>query len=481
MPSFEQSTGTLLKQQQSTVLSQKQLRSLELLHLPLPALESRLAQELTENPVLEEGDISRDETDNGGAEDVSPADEPEDEALLAEKAAEADEWSDELPLPGERETPLQAGENWDLLGNSPAPGPTLREILLMEIDTTEIPEELIPAVIEIISALDNDGYLRTNLADLAMICDASADEMETALHLVQNIAPPGVAARDLAECLALQLERQGGLTEKMKLLLSSGLEDVAENRLSGLEAKLGVTRDELNAMLGVLRSLNPAPGGEFSPSAAETVQPELEIVRQEDGSYKVVALRENFRKLSVSKLYEKLAEKENLSPEDKAYLLEKIASAKELIKALAMRDSTLLRLGEVIAEKQTAFLDKGVSELKPLTMKEAGELAGVGESTVSRAAAEKYVRTPHGVFPLRFFFSGGYGSGGDGCSFRAVMEKIREMIAGEERSNPLSDDKIAEKLNAAGIDIARRTVAKYRENMNIPPARKRKSPYDGQR
>ena len=147
MPSFEQSTGTLLKQQQSTVLSQKQLRSLELLHLPLPALESRLAQELTENPVLEEGDLSRDETDNGGAENVSPADEPEDEALLAEKAAEADEWSDDLPLPGERETPLQAGENWDLLGNSPAPGPTLREILLMEIDTTEIPEELIPAVI----------------------------------------------------------------------------------------------------------------------------------------------------------------------------------------------------------------------------------------------------------------------------------------------------------------------------------------------
>ena len=262
----------------------------------------------------------------------------------------------------------------------------------------------------------------------------------------------------------------------MKLLLSSGLEDVAENRLTDLEAKLGVTRDELNAMLSVLRSLDPAPGGEFSPRTAETVHPELEIIRQEDGTYKVIALRENFRKLSVSKLYEKLAEKEGLPPEDKAYLLEKIASAKELIKALAMRDSTLLRLGEVIAEKQTAFLDKGVSELKPLTMKDAGELVGVGESTVSRAAAEKYVRTPHGVFPLRFFFSGGYGSGGESCSFRAVMEKIREMIAGEERSNPLSDDKIAEKLNAAGIDIARRTVAKYRENMNIPPARKRKSP-----
>jgi RNA polymerase sigma-54 factor len=362
------------------------------------------------------------------------------------------------------------------MGNSPTPPPSLNELLLTELRSFDVPEKIRMIAEEIIYMLDQDGFLRINSADLAMVCDCSLSEAGEALLLVQNISPPGVGARDLPESLRLQLQHKGRLSPQMEKLLAEGMDDIAQNRLPKLAAKLGISMEELKGLLAELRQLDPAPGRRYTPASVSAVRPELEITSDGNGSFKVVPSQESFRRITVSPLYEKLSESPDLSADDRKYLQEKIARAKELITALESRDSTLKQLGEFIMHKQHDFLLHGKEALKPMTMREAGEFIKVGESTISRAVADKYITTPHGVLPLKYFFSGGYGGddGGEAVSSRAVMEKIKSLIASEDPFHPLSDDKIAALLRKQNLNVARRTVAKYRDILKIPGSSLRK-------
>ena len=475
MPELTNYASQQQKLQQSQQLSAWQRTSLELLHLPLTALESRLLQEFTVNPVLEEESFPAQESaepDELPANDLRKDDDNSDDA---ETYDPADSWADELPLP-ENRSGMAAERYLELLGNSPAPPPSLGELLFAELAASDAPERVKDIAAEIISMLDNDGFLRVNSADLAMICDCDLSEAEAALALVQTIAPPGVGARDLPESLRLQLQRKGKLSAQMEKLLADGMEDIAQNRLPKLAAKLAVSMNELHAMLEELRHLDPAPGRKYTPASVSVVRPEMEIESDGNGGFKVVPLRDAFCRIIVSPLYEKLSTSPGLSAEDKAYLQEKLARAKELIAALESRDSTLKQLGEFIMLRQRDFMQRGKEALKPMTMREAGEFIKVGESTVSRAVADKYIRTPHGVFPLKYFFSGGYGGndGTEAVSSRAVMEKIRGLIAAEDPAHPLSDERIAALLRKQNLDIARRTVAKYRDILKIPGSSLRK-------
>ncbi|MCI5779139.1 MAG: RNA polymerase factor sigma-54 [Lentisphaeria bacterium] len=456
-------TGKLEQRQQ---LSPVQRHSLEILALPLAALETKLAQEFAVNPVLEEvppesaGDLP---------EEGRPGD-AEDENDYERNAACADEWADELPLPGS--APSGGAERDDAaadpLGNSPAPPPSLKTMLLAELNCANCPEKLFPPAVEIISALNDDGLVASNLADIAMASDADMDDVLAALRLVQNIAPAGVAARDVSESLKLQLERRGQLTPVLAKLLTEGREDLEKNRLPALCAKLDVSPAELEEMLKLLRTLDPAPGRERRPEVA-AVLPDIEIVRTEDGGYRTVVRREFRSRVAVSPLYEKLLERPDLSGEDRAYLTEKINRAREFVQAMTLRESTLKRIGDVIIAEQRDFLDRGVRELKPMTMKQTAAQLDLSESTVSRAVAEKFAATPQGMFPLRFFFSGGYHSeNGSEVAAQAVKEQIRRAIAAEDPAAPLSDDALAGLLKRSGLSVARRTVAKYRESMRIP-------------
>ncbi len=469
MPDQQQTLSTALRQEQQ--LSARQLQSLELLHLPALELEERLIQELAQNPLLEA------EIDDFAPPPEAPetAPEPDDEASLAEKAAESDEWADELPLPGGSAQAFGATEEErDFLLNSLAAPPSLQEQLSAELATTDAPPRLRQLAEEVIAAIDDSGYLRSTAADLAMSAAAESEEVEEAIRLVQSFDPPGVGCRDLAECLRLQLERAGRLSPLLENLLGEHLEEIARNRLPQLARTLSVSLDELNAALGELKRLNPFPGSALAPEHADFVVPEVAIRRTLEG-YEAVPRRERQVRLYLAERYLKLLETPDLPPEDRAYLKEKLQQARELIRALEQRESTILRIAQVIIETQRDFLDAGVEALKPLTMKQAGERLELHETTISRAVANKFVETPQGVFPFKFFFTTGFtNEDGEALSNRAVMERLRELVRQENPARPLSDEQLAVTLKAEGLAIARRTVAKYRESMNIPSSNLRK-------
>lgn len=466
--------GASLEQRQQQQLSLRQRQALELLHLPALELEERLTHELEANPLLEE--LPPENPPETALENTTPTPDNDslgDEAELDEKLVEDnDDWADELPLPDEE---VSTGDDlvFDRVASSAAPDFSLSEELHHELATCRVSPRLAELAGAIIDSLDASGYLRTPTADLAMAFDADEAEVAAALRLVQSFDPPGVGARDLAEALRLQLERSGRLTPLLERLLAEGLDDLARNRLPALARRLGVSVAELNSAIAELRSLNPLPGERLSEETGSEAVPEIEIVRRGD-DFVVRSLREHRRRIGFSERYLRLLENDaELSGEDRAYLRDKYQRARELMRALEQRGTTLERLGGVIVATQREFLEHGVASLKPLTMKQAGAMIGVHETTISRAAADKYVATPQGIFPFRFFFSAGYehaGESGDAVSNRVVMERIRELIAAEDSTHPLSDERVSELLKAENFPVARRTVAKYRELMKIPPS-----------
>ncbi len=461
-------TGQLAQQQH---LAQNLQRSLELLALPLPELESRLIAELSVNPLLESGALS----DLPAAEipeKTAQAPETEDENDFESNSILPEEWSDQLPWPVGKAA--DNDEKSDYMASLAAPPPQLRSELLSELHSMPLPENILKLACEVVSALNDDGFLAVNPADIAMQCDADMSEVMEAVHLVQQIAPAGIGARDLPECLKLQLQRQNKWNSKFAALLDEGLADLEKNRPDLLMKKLSLSKEELGAMLKTLRSLDPAPGRR-SASSAVVLIPDLIITRDAQGNYRAVTRQTAAMKVRVSPYYEKLLEDKSLSEEDRAYVSENLSRAKELIKAVAMRQSTLQLLGDLLIIRQREFLDKGKAFLKPMTMKSVAEELQLSESTISRTAADKLADTPQGVVPIRFFFSSGVDSADGGeVSNRAVMEKIRQLIEAEDSSAPLSDDALAKLLKADGILLARRTVAKYRESMKIPSSSIRK-------
>ena len=467
---MENNLSQSIQQQQKQLLSQRQQQSLELLHLPLQELDARINEELEKNPLLEEKEpVSRLETPEEKENSANDGQE-EGSAVSADEAARL-LWGDDLPSSGSYSSGDREDDG-DFWSNSPAPPPSVDEQLETEIATSNLPERMKETARIIIDNLDEHGYLRSHLADLAMLCDADMEEMEQALLLVQSFDPPGIAARDLGECMRLQLIRKNQLSPLLeKLTQPDMLEQIAANHIPRIASELGVTPDEINEALGILRKLDPVP---VASKAEETRVPELEILWN-GTEYTVNAPFARERKLFISEKYEKLLLDPATSKEDRDYIREKPNSAKELIRSLQMRGDTLTGIGRVIVKTQRDFLDRGKSALKPLTMKQAGEELGLHETTISRAAADKFVRTPHGVFELRDFFSGGFtSSDGEDISARAVREKIRDLIRDEDPYDPLSDDKISGLLAEQGLDVARRTVAKYRDILKIPSTRLRK-------
>ncbi|MCQ2378721.1 MAG: RNA polymerase factor sigma-54 [Victivallaceae bacterium] len=445
---------------QTQQLSLRQRTALEVLQLPRLELEARIDEELAANPLLEE---LVPETSELPAE-KEPAGETGDDDDFEEKMADSDEWHNDLPLPDE-------GDNdTDFWSGVAAAPPSLSEQLQRELSGANIPEKKRGLCEKIIDALDEKGYLATPLADVAMSCDADLAEAETALRFVQSLDPAGIAARDLGECFRLQLERRGQWSGAVKKLIENGLDDLERLSLPALGAKCGETVASMQAALGMLRQLDPAPGRTGSDAAA--VFPDLRIFATETGGFDAQLLRERERKIGISERYRKLLDDPTLSADDRNFIREKVRAAGEWLKALEMRGSTLLRLGRWIAQKQEEFFRRGIEKLLPLTMKQAGEALEVHETTISRAVSGKYAATPRGVLPLRFFFSGGYQENETGAtvSVRAIEEKIRKLVAEEDPAHPLSDDALANALQKEGIAIARRTVAKYRKALHIPPS-----------
>jgi RNA polymerase sigma-54 factor len=439
---------------------------------------------MNQNPVLEQdstpgedlvGDFIAATESASDSQEAEPQDKVSGDEQIAEMIKLADEWHDFLPPAHSRKIyTSEDDEKREHFFASLAEEPSLQEQLMEQLRFVEASPRTLELAELIIGSIDEQGYLRSHLADLAIAGDADMKELDKALKLVQSFDPPGIGARDLKECLILQLKRAGKAKSKEVRLVEQHLDDLARNRLPQIARKMRVSMDYLYDMIAEIRSLNPNPGGSLSKNHPIFVIPEI-TVEENDGEFHILGNDDNLPRLRISQLYCNLLEDPNTPNETKNYIKMKLTSGKALIKSIEQRQSTIKRIAEIIVDSQYDFLKKGVEHLRPLTMQQVADKLDLHETTISRAIANKYIQTPVGLFEFRYFFSGGYQSAdGEEVSSRSVKEKIRDLVNSENKSKPLSDQKIVAMMKEQGFDIARRTVAKYREELGIPASNLRK-------
>jgi RNA polymerase sigma-54 factor len=469
-----------LRQEQT--LAPQQIQSLEILLAPLLELQAKINMELETNPTLEQETPGNEELSGDLIADaesavmaVSESEKKElDDGGISELIQLSEVWHDFLPVgPLQSFSPEDEKKRqhfFDSLVNEVS----LQEHLMEQLKHLNLSKEERERAELIIGSVDNTGYLRSILEDLATIAEVDVKEMEKALKLVQSFDPPGIAARDLKECLLLQLKRAGNKDFILERLIEEHLDDIAANKLPLVAKKMNISMEELHSYINKIKRLNPYPGTALAPDNPVYIVPEVKIEKV-DGKFVVIPNDESIPKLRVSQFYLKLLENPATSKETKEYIKEKLLKSKSLIKSIVQRQKTIVKIAEVILECQYEFFEKGIEALKPLTMQYVADKLNLHETTISRAIANKYMLTPFGLFEFKFFFSSGFQSdSGEDVSSRSVKEKIKDLIARENPAKPISDSKIAKLLKEQGLSVARRTVAKYREDMGIPSSHLRR-------
>jgi len=328
----------------------------------------------------------------------------------------------------------------------------------------------------IIHNLDEDGMLRASVEEIANMGPYPAPEVERALGVVQALDPPGVAARDLVECLRLQLRHLGLEGSPTDVMVKDHIRQLQSHQYTDISRQMGLTPDEVSEHLEIIRHLDPKPGLKYSPDRSTYILPDVFVVKEGE-DYKIILNDESLPKLRISPTYKRMLDvKEPGSEETRTYVKDKLRSALWLLKSVDQRQRTIYKVAESIVKHQRGFLDGGVQHLRPLVLRDVANDIGMHESTVSRVVANKYMHTPRGVYEMRFFFHSGITSTmGEAISSVTIKDKIRHMIDAEDGTRPLSDSRIAELLGERGLPLARRTVAKYREELRIPPSNLRRS------
>jgi RNA polymerase sigma-54 factor len=484
MASFELTQQLVQSLRQEQIMAPQQIQALEILLATVPELEQRINQELAENPTLEVLDTGSQslvgnpvEDDAEGARDAgseAAAEAAAHDESLATLVQLADSWRDYAPP---RTYSAEDLERRQFMFDSLTAEPSLQEFLLRQLGETDgLDERMREICTHIIGSIDESGYLRTHPADLATALQTDMDSVRRGVALVQSFEPVGVGARDLRECLLLQLERRGQRGSLEYQLVDRHLEDLARNRIPQVAKALRTSPSHVYALLEKVRALDPFPGSKVSAAGVDFVYPEVFIERDGAGGWRVRSNRSYGPRLRIAPQYLEMLEDPAVSAADKRYLREKITSSRLLMRAIGQRQSTIERIAEAIIQFQRDFLDHGVAHMRPLVMSQVADQIGVHETTVSRAIANKYVQTPHGLFPFRHFFSTGYRSqDGEQVSSLAIKQKIQALVDGEQKNKPLSDQKLAAMLREQGFDVARRTVAKYREELGIAPSHLRRS------
>ncbi|MGB9693161.1 MAG: RNA polymerase factor sigma-54, partial [Candidatus Sumerlaeaceae bacterium] len=328
----------------------------------------------------------------------------------------------------------------------------------------------------IVGCLDDDGYLRVSLDEIAKETGATAQEVEEAVRLVQSLDPPGIGARGLEECLEIQLRRSGVDDPLAYKVVRQHLPHLQKRNFRKIAKSLGIDEGQVRKIVSLIESLEPQPGHAYSTRPPQYIRPDV-IVKRLDGDYYVFVDDGLLSDLRISPTYRRLLEQGDTftSESELRFVREKLKAAQWLVRNLARRKQTLQRVAEAIVEHQKEFFDKGIAYLKPLTLREVADRVGMHESTVARVTSGKYMETPRGTYEMKYFFSRGLQSDtGEEASNRMVKQMIVEMVQNEDPRAPLSDQRIAQLLKQKGINIARRTVAKYREQLGILPSRLRK-------
>ncbi len=474
------------RQEMRLKLAPQIIQSIEILQLPLMELRGRIDQELLENPLLEISTEQEQTQEGPEAAAEEPAaetaeEEPEEEPLENEDY----DALEDLIQPGEYDTygPRRSSSSdgekdpkLAALENSPAPGISLEEHLLRQLAYVELDDALRALCEHIVANLDWRGYLDGSLEEIVQSAegDYSVEQAEEALRVVQRLEPPGVGARDIQECLVIQLDDRAPDYQFLTRLVERHFEDIAKNRYPRVAKAMNCSIEQLKEAVEKIARLNPIPGALFAEEAAPHVMPDLRVELVE-GEFRVVLEEEALPPLRICGYYARRLQQEDLDEKTREYLKEKLQSAKWLLDAIQQRRSTIYNIASAIVDEQREFFEKGPMHLKPLKMQEIADKVGVHISTVSRAIADKYVQTPQGIFALKHFFTGGLEKDdGEMESWEVVRQKLLHVIENEDKSDPLSDEQLAAELGKQGIDIARRTVSKYRKILEIPSSRQRK-------
>lgn len=479
----------VLSQRLEQILAPQQIQALEILLATIPEIEQKISEELAENPTLEllgtgseqlvGNPVESDVATNGDVGDAAGEAAEKDEAL-ATLMQLGEVWRDCAPTSYSSYTGTspEDEERRQFLLDSLVEEPGLQDVLVAQLRQLDDVDARCREVCEqVIGSIDDTGYLRTHTSDIAIAATADVSEVRKALSIVQGFDPPGVGARDLRECLLLQLERKGKKGTLIYRVVDEYLDEIGRNQIPKVARALRVSSAQLYEVLEGIRKLNPHPGSLVTPAkAGDFVYPEAFIEGDNNGGWQVRLNRDYTPRLRISPYYLKVLEDPSTSKEVKSYIREKMANSKLLLRAIDQRQSTIEEIANSLLVFQRGFFDHGVEHMRPLVMSEVADDIGVHETTVSRAIANKYVQTPHGLFPFRHFFSTGYrADGGEMVSSHGIKQKLQALVSSEDPRKPLSDQKLAELLKEQGFKVARRTVAKYREEMDVLPSHMRRS------
>ena len=452
MAGMEQIAGMALQQTMSPQMQQ----SLHILQAPLTELRQLVDAELRENPALEE---------------VMPENPAEERERKSDMEDQWDEYYTQRAVaePWTRE----ALEKRQHFFDSQTRPQTLQEHLLEQLLTASWTKPEARIAVEIIGNLDEQGYFRVDAEDVAYAAGTDTLEVERVLENVQEFDPPGIAARNLGECLYLQLKRQGRQYSNEARIVRHHLEELGRKKLSEIANALDVPVTEVQEAAGNIAKLDPRPGRAFSSEPEQTVIPEI-VVEREGDEYVVRLNSDEIPVLRIADSYKDMLP--DSSREVRDYLRDKIKGGKFFIRSIQQRQQTLMNIGREIVLRQREFLEHGPSHLRPMTMSQVADAVGVHETTVSRAASGKYIATPQGIFEIKYFFTHGYtNSDGESVSNESVRQAILAIVRDESGKHPHSDQDMVRLLNEQGLAVARRTVAKYREQLGILPSHLRKS------
>lgn len=459
-----------VKLQQRLAMTPSLLQKIELLTLNRLELSELLQQELAENPVLEE--IQDRPEEAAPAEDKSSAEESTED--VAREEFDYEYFFGEYLAHGSQRGEVEIPDDRPSFETFLASSTSLSDHLNWQLNLLELSSEISETAYYIIGNINDDGYLTVSLEEVAQAVGVGLDLARQALEVVQSLDPAGVGCRDLQECLLIQV-RAGGLEGSLaECLIRDHLQALQAKRYQEITKRLGCDLDDIREALELLRQFSPKPGQKYSSEGPVYIEPDVFIVK-DGGEYQVQVADDGMPKLRLNRAYRALLKQRGVPKDTKSFIKDRMRAALELLKSIDQREQTIYRVCEVIIRRQKDFLDSGFLALKPMLIKEVAEELGVHSSTISRVVSNKYAHTPQGIVELRKFFTVGVeGVDGENVSTLQVKEQIRQIIENENNKKPFSDQKIAKMLNVQGIQITRRTVAKYRDQMNIAGSRDRK-------
>ncbi len=481
-PGFHQHLSQ--RQTQQMVLAPQLRQSLKILQVAALDLRSVIQEELQSNPTLEElpmdgVSLEQNSADTGPDGESAPGADAREELDFSkefEVLSKLDEdWRDYMSQAGGAQPyTSEAAERRQHFFDSLVSETSLQEHLMRQAELADVPASVLTAVRFLVGSLDDRGFLTASPADVALMSGLPLGDVQAAQKLLKTFDPPGIGAQNLAECLLAQLEAKGRRDSLAGRIIREQFELLTRRRIPDLSRRLGVSVEDVQTAIEEIGTLDPSPGRRFADDSNRVVVPDVTV--EKDGDGWAIRLNSDYiPRLRISQTYRDLIAKGRLSPQERDYLRERMRSGRFLINSIEQRQQTIERITREIIKVQEEFFEQGVSRLKPLTMTQIADAVGVHETTVSRAIANKFIQTPHGVFDMKYFFTPGYqAQSGEVVSNTSVKEMLADLIAGEDRAHPMSDQELVARLREKGLNIARRTVAKYREELGILPSNLRR-------